>query len=229
MSSIDWLTIISIAFVGSFGHCVGMCGGFIVAYSSAKIDSSMSLLAQVTRHSTYNIGRVFSYTILGMIFGGIGALISWNANLHGMLFIAAGFLMILTAAGMVGFSKFIHILEHSFTSFPWFKRLFSYLLKSKSLGSFFALGMMNGFFPCGFVFFFIAKAATSASVLTGGLIMMAFGLATIPALLALGQSVSFLRAVAFRQAMNRIAALVIFIYGIFSIYYGLAFLFDLPI
>lgn len=229
MHNIEWWLIISIAFAGSFGHCVGMCGGFIVAYSSTKIDASMSRAAQLIRHGAYNLGRVSSYIVLGMIFGGIGALFSVSMELHGALFILVGIIMIITALGMFGLSKLIHLLERGFSSNPLFKTLFSRLIKSKNIGSFFALGVMNGFFPCGFVFFFAAKAAASASVIDGGMIMGLFGLATVPTLLALGQSVSFFKEIAFRQTMNRIAALAILIYGLYSVYYGLAYFFDLPI
>jgi sulfite exporter TauE/SafE len=229
MHGIEWWLIISIAFAGSFGHCIGMCGGFIVAYSSTKIDASMSRGTQLIRHGAYNIGRVSSYVTLGMIFGGIGSLFALSLELHGALFIFAGIVMIITALGMFGLSKLIHILERSFSTNTLFKTLFSRLIKSKSIGSFFALGVMNGFFPCGFVFFFAAKAAASASIIDGGLIMAAFGLATVPTLLALGQSVSFFKEIAFRQTMNRIAALAILIYGLYSIYYGLAYFFDLPL
>jgi sulfite exporter TauE/SafE len=229
MHNIEWWLIISIAFAGSFGHCVGMCGGFIVAYSSTKIDASMSRASQLIRHGAYNLGRVSSYIILGMIFGGIGALFSVSMEFHGALFILAGIIMIITALGMFGLSKLIHLLERGFSSNPLFKTLFSRLIKSKNIGSFFALGVMNGFFPCGFVFFFAAKAAASASVIEGGMVMALFGLATVPTLLALGQSVSFFKEIAFRQTMNRIAALAILIYGLYSVYYGLAYFFDLPI
>jgi uncharacterized protein len=229
MSGIEWWAIITIAFAGSFGHCIGMCGGFIFAYSSTKIDGSMSKGAQLIRHSAYNAGRVSSYMILGMVFGGIGSLFLVTMEFHGALFILAGALMIITALGMFGLSSLLHAFERSFSNFSLFKTLFSRLIKSKSVGSFFALGVMNGFFPCGFVFFFAAKAASSASIINGGLIMAAFGLATVPALLALGQSVSFFKEIAFRQTMNRIAALAILIYGLFTVYYGLAYFFDLPI
>lgn len=228
MHDIEWWLIISIAFAGSFGHCVGMCGGFIVAYSSTKIDASMSRTAQLIRHSAYNLGRVSSYIVLGMIFGGIGALFSISMEFHGALFILAGIIMIITALGMFGLSKLIHLLERGFSSNSLFKTLFSRLIKSKNIGSFFALGVMNGFFPCGFVFFFAAKAAASASVIEGGMVMALFGLATVPTLLALGQSVSFFKEIAFRQTMNRIAGLAILIYGLYSVYYGLAYFFDLP-
>lgn len=229
MHGIEWWLIVSIAFAGSFGHCIGMCGGFVVAYSSTKIDASMSRSAQLIRHSAYNFGRVSSYVVLGMIFGGIGALFSFNMQMHGVLFIFAGIVMIITALGMFGLSKLIHLLERSFSTNPLFKTLFSRLIKSKSIGSFYALGVMNGFFPCGFVFFFAAKAAASASLVDGGIIMAVFGLSTVPTLLALGQSVSFFKEIAFRQTMNRIAALAILIYGLYSVYYGLAYFFDLPI
>jgi len=236
MNTIEWWAIISIAFAGSFGHCIGMCGGFIVAYSSTKIDRTMGKSAQLLRHGAYNLGRVSSYTVLGVLFGGLGALFTINMQLHGILFLLAGFLMIVTSLGMLGVSKLLHTLEHSFSNLSLFKTLFSKLIKSKHIGSFYALGVMNGFFPCGFVFFFAAKAAASASpldgglimALDGGLIMAVFGLATVPTLLALGQSVSFFKEIAFRQTMNRIAAIAILIYGLYSVYYGLAYFIDLP-
>lgn len=229
MSSIDWWVIVSIAFAGSFGHCIGMCGGFIFAYSSTKIDPTMNRASQLIRHSAYNVGRVSSYTVLGTLFGFIGSLFTFDSAVHGTLFLFAGSLMIVTALSMLGVSSLLHVLEHSFSNFSVFKFLFSRLLKSKSIGSFFALGLMNGLFPCGFVFFFAAKAAASGSAIEGGLIMMVFGLATIPTLLALGQSVNILKEIAFRTAMNKIAALAILGYGLFTFYYGLAYFFMLPL
>ena len=229
MSSIEWWAIVTIAFAGSFGHCIGMCGGFVFAYSSTKIDASMSRTSQLIRHGAYNLGRVSSYTMLGVLFGTIGSLFLITPGFHGALFLLAGLLMIITALGMLGVSSIIHSLESSYSKMPLFKLLFSRLIKSKSIRSFFALGMMNGFFPCGFVFFFAAKAAASASPLTGGAIMAIFGLATIPTLLALGQSINFMREIAFRSSMNRISALAILVYGVYSIYRGLSFFINIPL
>jgi len=45
MDSIDLISIITIAFLGSIGHCIGMCGGIVIAYSSAKIDTKSTKLA----------------------------------------------------------------------------------------------------------------------------------------------------------------------------------------
>jgi hypothetical protein len=164
-----------------------------------------------------------------MVFGFIGSVVAMSMEMHGVLFIFAGVIMIITGLGMLGISKIIHMLEGSVMKMPWFKALFAKLIKSKSIGSFFALGVMNGFFPCGFVFFFAAKAAASASIINGGLIMMVFGLATVPTLLGIGQSVGLLKKLEFRVMMNKIAAIAILIYGIYSIYYGLAYFYDLPL
>lgn len=81
MDSINVITIISVAFLGSVGHCIGMCGGFVVAYSSAKIDSNSSKYYQFLSHLAYNIGRVTAYTFLGTIFGYIGSVISFLKHL----------------------------------------------------------------------------------------------------------------------------------------------------
>ena len=65
METISILTIISIAFLGSFGHCVGMCGGIVIAYSSTKIKAEWSKQVQAIAHLLYSFGRITTYMILG--------------------------------------------------------------------------------------------------------------------------------------------------------------------
>jgi sulfite exporter TauE/SafE len=72
METISIISIISIAFIGSFGHCIGMCGGIVLAYSSVKINSNDSKKRQALMHLLYNFGRVTTYTFLGFIFGYLG-------------------------------------------------------------------------------------------------------------------------------------------------------------
>lgn len=67
MESVSILTIISIAFLGSFGHCIGMCGGIVVAYSSTKVESGWSKTKQSISHILYSFGRITTYVILGFI------------------------------------------------------------------------------------------------------------------------------------------------------------------
>ena len=44
METVNILTIITIAFLGSFGHCIGMCGGIVLAYSTIKIKENLFLM-----------------------------------------------------------------------------------------------------------------------------------------------------------------------------------------
>ena len=67
METFSLISIISIALLGSFGHCIGMCGGIVVAYSSTKIKSEYSKTIQSVAHLLYSFGRVTTYTILGAI------------------------------------------------------------------------------------------------------------------------------------------------------------------
>jgi len=69
METVNILTIISIAFLGSFGHCIGMCGGIVVAYSTIKINPQSSKVTQGVAHLLYSLGRVLTYSTLGAMFG----------------------------------------------------------------------------------------------------------------------------------------------------------------
>ncbi|MEY4505266.1 MAG: hypothetical protein RL154_1563, partial [Pseudomonadota bacterium] len=191
--NLDLLSIVAVAFAGSFGHCLGMCGGLVLAYSSAKMDSSLSKNAQLIRHLAYHFGRISVYIIIGIIAGFFGSFISLKLSLAAPLYVLAGLIMLLTAFAMLGISKALLSIEYSLQKYSWFKKSFSFLIKSQSLASFYGLGALNGLFPCGFVYFFLAKAAVSGSFYGGALTMAIFGLATIPALTLLGSSASFFR------------------------------------
>ena len=95
MNGLDLGMIAMIALAGSAGHCVGMCGGFVVAYSSAKIDPSSSKISQFIRHLNYNAGRVSAYTLMGALFGSLGMLFTASMEFHGTLLIVAGAFMVL--------------------------------------------------------------------------------------------------------------------------------------
>ena len=62
---------------GLFGsvHCIGMCGGIVIAYSSTKVDQQMGYWKQTFAHLSYNFGRVTTYIILGALFGFAGKIL----------------------------------------------------------------------------------------------------------------------------------------------------------
>ena len=197
-----------------------MCGGIIIAYSSTKIKDNWSKPKQATAHILYSMGRIFTYTILGALFGFLGGVAMFNNLANGSLLILAGAFMILTGLSLSGKIKFLTLIEHSFSSSSWFSKLFRELLKTKSLVSFFILGMLNGLLPCGLVYFFAVTAASTASAIYGALVMLIFGLSTIPALFSLGFFVGLYKNGKFRNIMIRLAAISVVIFGIYTIHQG---------
>jgi len=215
LGTIDYITIISIAFFGSIGHCSGMCGGFVVAYTSSKIDERWRKSYQSLAHLLYNLGRVTTYTILGIIFGFIGSLFTVGMMAKGVLFLILAIVMILMGLSFLGKSNFLTSIEVSIDSSNGFKRAVRSLLGKQNLISFYLLGVLNGAIPCGFVYFFLAGAVATADPLLGGFVMLLFGLSTIPTLFTLGFVVGFLKSGKLRNFMIKLAGITIILYGIF--------------
>ncbi len=220
MDSVNIVSIITIAFLGSFGHCIGMCGGIVVAYSTTKISDEWSKTKQSIAHILYSAGRVLTYTILGAMFGFLGGVATFNNLTNGLMLIFAGIFMVLAGLSLSGKIKFLTLLEHSFASNSWYTKLFRELLQTKSLVSFFILGILNGLLPCGLVYFFAITAASTASPLYGALVMFIFGISTIPALFSLGFFVGLYKNGKFRNIMMTLAAISVVIFGIYTIRNG---------
>jgi sulfite exporter TauE/SafE len=220
METVNILTIVSIAFLGSFGHCIGMCGGIVVAYSTIKISPESSKVSQSTSHLLYSFGRVFTYTILGAMFGALGGVATFSNNANGGLLIFAGVVMVLAGLSLMGKIKFLTLIEHSFSSSSVYKTAFKAVLNSKSNLSFFVLGMLNGLLPCGFVYFFAITAASTADPLSGAMVMAMFGLSTIPAMFGLGFLSSLASATSFRNMMMSLSSVAVILYGAYTIYNG---------
>ncbi len=220
METVNIITIISIAFLGSFGHCIGMCGGIVLAYSTIKIDPQSSKISQSAAHLLYSFGRVLTYTVLGAIFGALGGVATFSNNANGFLLVFTGFVMVFAGLSLMGKIKFLTVIEHSFSSSSLYKNAFKRVLNSKSNLSFFVLGMLNGLLPCGFVYFFAITAASTASPLYGALVMAIFGLSTIPAMFGLGFLTSLTSATSFRKMMMSLSSIAVILYGAYTIYNG---------
>jgi len=226
METINILTIISIAFLGSFGHCIGMCGGIVLAYATIKIEPQSSKISQSTAHLLYSFGRVLTYMVLGAIFGALGGVATFSNSANGGLLIFTGVVMILAGLSLMGKIKFLTMIEHSISSSSFYKNSFKNILHSKSNLSFFVLGMLNGLLPCGFVYFFAITAATTADPLLGAMVMGIFGLSTIPAMFSLGFLSSLASATSFRNMMMSLSSIAVILYGTYTIYNGYDYITD---
>ena len=221
MESADLWTIFIVALLGSVGHCIGMCGGFVLAYSTSKIETRSSKVFQSLAHTLYSLGRITSYMVIGAIFGYIGSAISFSLTSKGVLFIIIGILMILIGISLSGKLKFLTVIEHSLAQSKLFKRLFKMVIQSKSLPSFYFMGVLNGLIPCGLVYFFATASIASGSTLMGAIVMGVFGLATVPALFILGMLSSFISQMSWRKHVLVLASVLIAFYGVYTGFKGI--------
>jgi sulfite exporter TauE/SafE len=220
MNNVELGTIFLVALLGSVGHCIGMCGGFVLAYTAAKVDAQWSKTHQMVAHLLYSLGRVTSYMIIGAIFGYLGQKVGFSLTAKGLLFIAVGILMVFIGLSLVGKIKFLNSIESSIAQSSLFGRLFRAVIHSKSLPSFYWMGMLNGFIPCGLVYFFATAAIVAGSALKGAIVMAVFGVATIPAMMGVGIFSSLIKSSSYRQLVIKIAAVVVMLFGLFTSYKG---------
>jgi len=226
LETISIISVMAIAFLGSFGHCIGMCGGIVIAYSSAKVDGNWSTGRKATGHLLYSLGRTSTYVLLGTIFGYLGGVSTFSNRANGILLVVAGVAMILSGLSLVGAVKFLNSFDSPLTRTRWFGNFFRSLLNNKSLYSLYVLGMLNGLLPCGFVYFFAITAASTASPLWGGVVTLVFGLSTTPALFGLGFFVGLFQRGGLRKVMIRLAAVAVIVYGLYTLYSGYEYLTD---
>ena len=225
METLDFISLFGIALIGGFGHCIGMCGGIVLAFSGKLTNNNTSKGRIALFHLLYNLGRISTYVLLGAFVGGLGSIFSLNDTLRDGLFIVAGLLMILAGLSLLGKLKFLTSLEHSMQNSKCYQGWFQNALNLKTPFSLYVLGLLNGLLPCGFVYAFLFSAASFGSVYKGALVMLIFGIATIVPLLLFGILANtilyqpFLR----KLAMN-LAAISIVIFGALMIQRGVEFL-----
>ncbi len=166
-------TAFLLGLVGS-AHCAGMCGPLALALPATGNTRATFLAGRVL----YNMGRLITYAALGAVFGLLGQSFAL-AGFQRWISLAAGVMILLS---LFATSRFT-LGQPTVAAVSWLKSAFSRLLKMRSLGSVFTLGLLNGLLPCGLVYAAAAAAATTGHFLDGTLAMLAFGLGTVPMML----------------------------------------------
>jgi len=162
----------TIGLIGSI-HCVGMCGPLALSLPVHHL----SVLPKTLAISFYNTGRAVSYAAMGVIFGLLGQGFSlfkiqqWLSIVGGLL------ILVILLNNQFGNPK-INALSR-FTQTIKVK-LGHYLKSEKTLFSYFTIGAVNGFLPCGLVYVAIAAALATGTVVKSSLLMFAFGIGTLP-------------------------------------------------
>ncbi|MEO6520826.1 MAG: sulfite exporter TauE/SafE family protein [Mucilaginibacter sp.] len=206
-------------FVGLFGsvHCIGMCGP--LAFAIPVTSAGFWLL--VWDKLVYNLGRVVSYSLLGLVTGLLGRQF-WLFGLQQYISIFSGILIILAALARLVRYPLTRGRMMSVLLSP-FNKLISYALKNKA--GHFIIGILNGFLPCGFVYLALLGSVNTGTLSGGVQYMFYFGIGTIPLMLAATIGAGSLN-LKVRKRLNAIVPYFMLLLGIWFILRGLSL--DIP-
>ncbi len=200
----------------SSAHCIGMCGGIMGALTMAipahaKTARWMILVA-------YNLGRICSYTFRGIL---VGLFAEQFAALGGgaILRVLAGTLLITMGLYLADWWRGLTRLE-TVGRYLWvyIQPLGKRLMPVDSLSKALLLGALWGWLPCGLVYSALAMAMTQPASLLAGTAMLAFGLGTLPAVLAAGFAVNQLTRVMQQREVRIGLALIIIVFGLWTMW-----------
>ncbi|CAM4062843.1 sulfite exporter TauE/SafE family protein [Campylobacter armoricus] len=217
--NLDFIALASIAFLSSLGHCYGMCGGLILAYTQFSKQIKLPFFLLIL---SYHFSRIFAYVCLGILFGIFGNLISFSEFAKGIMFFVIGIFMIILAFALIFKGKLLSFFENSIFFDFFIKNNILKLMKQKSLKSTIILGFLNGFVPCGLVYFYIAFSMSVQDIYLAALIMLVFGLSTLPALVFFAYFSKVLND-KFQKIASLISYILIFGYGLYFSYIGFTF------
>ena len=177
-------------------HCVAMCGGIVAAFDQRRAIPIREKSDWQSRLA-FNAGRISAYAVAGAAAGLLGAAAYAVSAVPAQtaLYVAANVMLVLMGLHLAGAGRLLARLE-AFGAPLWrrLQPLAARLLPARTPAQSYAAGLVWGWLPCGMVYAALAGAMLAGSALNGALAMAAFGLGTLPFLLAAGWLAARLRA-----------------------------------
>ncbi len=167
---------ITLGLLSSF-HCLGMCGP--IAFVLPVGGRSKS--GKIWGISSYNLGRITTYSILGLMVGFFGEGLRFM-GVSQLISILLGILLILYVLFAKNLVKFNTTNQYAYQFNAFVKAKLGVFLKKKTNSGLYLLGLLNGLIPCGVVFIALQGALIQTTLLNSALFMLFFGLGTIPML-----------------------------------------------
>ncbi len=209
----DSLTLASAFLLGILGsaHCIGMCGGIASSIALAQnINRTLSLFF-------YNIGRISSYALAGAILGSLDFLMQYAAvevllrTFAALMLISMG---LYVAQWWRGLTK-IELIGHKL--WRYISPAASKLLPVTSVKQAFLLGIFWGWLPCGLVYSTLIWSSAANSSSESALLMLFFGLGTLPAMMTTSLLASQLKNLLSKRISQQISGTLIISLGAYSI------------
>lgn len=202
---LDGFLLLSLGFLGSFGHCASMCGPLAVMLAirpreSGEVASGASGIRwwehPLVFHGLLNLGRVLSYAVVGGLIGAVGSVLvsggqgaGVGSELRRGMAIASGGLLVwwgvaqvapglMPSLPMVGLLGKVH---------GWLMgRLGGWTTTRRGWVLPLGAGLVWGLIPCGFLYAAQIRVAATGDAWLGAGLMVAFGLGTVPSMLGVG-------------------------------------------
>jgi len=211
MGSVDLLSAFMVGLLGGV-HCAGMCGGIVGALSfGLPAGRNLPILL------AYNAGRISSYTAAGALMGALGFYFSGLLPVQTaqrVLLTLAGLFLVLMGLYLAGWWNALSRIERA-GGVLWrrIEPLGRGLLPVRSVRHGFVLGLLWGWLPCGLVYSALVWTVASGGPVQGALLMLAFGLGTLPNLLLMGVAAAQLNRWIRRPAVRAAAGVMVMLFG----------------
>lgn len=205
-----------VAGLASSLHCVGMCGGIASSLTlSLSPDGSRTDRARVLLLA--QLGRIISYTLAGAALAAIGTSIYFGfdrAEAHFVMRWAGALVLVYIGLSVMGWAPALSGLDR-------FGQGIHRLIGARFGGAFRAAspvlaGLVWGLLPCGMVYAVLLYALLSGSAVSGALVMLGFGLGTLPAVTAAALGLTQFLALARRPGTRYLVGATIVVIGFAS-------------
>ena len=197
------------------GHCLGMCGGLMGALTLAIPPEQRSRRLRLLL--AYNVGRVLSYALAGLLLGLAGWALA-NSPVAFGLRVTAGLLLIAMGLYLAGWwSGLTRIEALGRGLWRFIQPLANRLLPVSSLPRALLLGALWGWLPCGLVYSTLLWSASQGNALDSAFLMLAFGLGTWPVLLATGLAAERVTAILRKRSVRMAGGLLVILFGLWTL------------
>ena len=221
-------TLVAAFLAGLVGstHCLGMCGGISAALGMATAGEGAATPRALGYSLAYNLARVGSYALAGAVAGGIGLALgqAFHAPLMVLVLRALTGLVLVAIGLQIAFNlRLLQPLESAgFRIWRQLSPLASGLFRRRDLVGALGLGALWGWLPCGLVYGMLLAAAGTGTPGVGALMMIAFGLGTLPAMAATGAMGARFARLRRSPRYRRIAGLAVVLMGLWTIAWPVA-------
>jgi sulfite exporter TauE/SafE len=227
---LDLLLIASLGFLGSFGHCLGMCGPITVAFALSQGSEKGDRWQSFRFHLLLNVGRLASYALVGIFIGSLGSVLVASGTMAGIgsplrrgVAIVTGLLLIWFGLAQISPNQMPKVpFLNPMTQSGLHDRL-TRAMQALSLNpqrwTPLLLGLAWGLIPCGFLYAAQLKAAETTNPWQGGATMLAFGLGTLPMMLGVGVSTGWVSADR-RGQLFRLGGWITLMIGLLTVFRG---------